>query len=250
MSLNNNDQARVRDYLLGHLSPAEQQQIEERLMVEDDLFQELEISKSELIEEYRAGELSEDENRWFESHYLASSEGAQSYTFAVALSCLKHSAVQPQPLTWSERLLSIFKQPRWAFGAVATVLVAVMVGVLLFNGSRQTNTLAVTLAASANSRSASDDKFHQVHVKPDVGELNFSLKLPDSVAPSTSYRLELDDRSGRTKTLKLSTSDSHSVSVIIPRAELPPGLYALKLFGIAADGTDQRIGDYYFQVTN
>ena len=248
MSLNNHDQERVRDYLLGHLSPAEQQQIEERLMVDDDLFEEFEISKGELIEEYRAGELSGDENRWFESHYLSSSEGARNYTFAVAFSCLERPVVQPQPLTWFERLISIFKQPRWAFGTVATVLVAVIVGALLFNGSRQTNTLAVTLEASSASRGASDDKYHQIYLKPDVGNVNIRLTLPEAAAPNATYRLELDDRSRTTKPFNVSTSDSHSVSVNIPRADLPPGLYALKLFGIAADGTDQRIGYYYFQV--
>ena len=250
MSLHNKDQERVRDYLLGRLSPDEQQQIEERLMVEDNLFEEFEISKSELIEEYRAGELSGAENRWFESHYLASTEGAQSYTFAVALSCLKRPVAQPQPLTAFERLISIFKQPRWAFGTVAIFLVAVMVVSFLINGSRQTNTLAITLEASTTVRGASDPKFHIVRLTPDTGNVNLSLKLPDSVTPSANYRLELDDRSGTTKRLNASSVDSHSVSVIIPRAELPPGLYALKLNGIAADGTEQRIGDYYFQVTN
>ena len=60
MALNDQDQARIRDYLLGHLSDEEQEKIETRLMTEDDLFEELEISKTELVEEYRAGELAHD----------------------------------------------------------------------------------------------------------------------------------------------------------------------------------------------
>ena len=72
MALNNHDEARIRDYLLGHLSDEEQEKIEERLMTEDDLFEELEISKGELIEEYRAGELSRNDHEWFAEHYLAS----------------------------------------------------------------------------------------------------------------------------------------------------------------------------------
>ena len=50
MALTNHDQAKIRQYLLGHLSDEEQQEIEGRLMTEDDLFEELEISKGELIE--------------------------------------------------------------------------------------------------------------------------------------------------------------------------------------------------------
>src|SRR5215217_1053773 len=97
MALSNHDQARIRQYLLGHLSDEEQQRLEERLMTEDDLFEELEISKGELIEEYCARELTQGEHQWFERHYLASAEGKQRYTFALALNCLKPPIPEPQP---------------------------------------------------------------------------------------------------------------------------------------------------------
>ena len=71
MALSDHDQTRIREYLLGNLTEEEQQKIEERLMVEDDLFEELEISKGELIEEYRSGELPRREHSWFEQNYLA-----------------------------------------------------------------------------------------------------------------------------------------------------------------------------------
>jgi len=43
MALNDHDQARIREYLLDKLSDDEREKIEERLMVEDALFEELEI---------------------------------------------------------------------------------------------------------------------------------------------------------------------------------------------------------------
>ena len=67
----NNDQITIREYLLGKLSEDEQQKIEERLMTENDLFQEFEISKGELVEEYLANELSGEEHEWFEGHFLS-----------------------------------------------------------------------------------------------------------------------------------------------------------------------------------
>ena len=54
MALNEHDQARIRDYLLGHLSDEEQEKIEERLMTEDALFEELEISKYQLNPQFKA----------------------------------------------------------------------------------------------------------------------------------------------------------------------------------------------------
>ena len=81
MSLNNSDQQEIRRYLLGQLEDEEQQKIEDRLMTENDLFEELEISKGEIVEEYCAGELTTKERDWLEQHFLASPEGQRRRTF-------------------------------------------------------------------------------------------------------------------------------------------------------------------------
>ena len=109
MALINQDQARIRQYLLGHLSDEEQRKIEERLRVEDALVEELEITKGELIEEYCSGELNQKDHEWFEHHYLASPEGRQRHTFTLALNCLKRPIPTPKRLTWVERLRCFFK---------------------------------------------------------------------------------------------------------------------------------------------
>ena len=104
MALNAHDESRIREYLLGHLSHQEQVHLEERLIVDDELIEELEISKGELIEEYCAGELTEKERQWFESNYLASLEGRERYSMAVALSYLSSRTPRPRP-SWFKRLL-------------------------------------------------------------------------------------------------------------------------------------------------
>lgn len=251
MELNNHDQARIRDYLLGHLSNEEQQEIEERLMVEDDLFEEFEISKGELIEEYRAGELKLPENNWFKSHYLASPEGRQRLTLAVALNCLKHPT-RPKQLTWFQRFLTFIKQPRWALATA--VPVASMVAIVLVLSLSQTwlskpTTLAVSLEATASNRSTSSAKYHKISLTQDVGEVKFDLVLPASTTPATKYRVDLDDRS-RSRPLNVAGYDNRSVSVVIPAGDLPSGLYAFKLFAINADGTEQRVGEYFFELAN
>src|SRR6185369_635446 len=100
MVLNNIDQARIRDYLLGRLSDEEEEKLEERLMVDDELFEELEISKGEIVEEYSAGELSQSDRQSFEERYLASPEGRERFTFSVALDRLgqRKPAVAPMPM--------------------------------------------------------------------------------------------------------------------------------------------------------
>src|SRR5690349_17583694 len=85
----NNHQARLREYLLGKLGEAEQEKIEERLMVEDELFDEFEASKDDLVEEYCADELDTTERQFFEEHFLRSVEGQQRYKFVQAMNGLQ-----------------------------------------------------------------------------------------------------------------------------------------------------------------
>src|ERR1044072_7205185 len=95
MALNNQDQAQIREYLLGKLSEAEQEKIEERLMVEDELCDGLEAAKDELVEEYCGGELDEPERRWLEDHFLASPEGRQRQAFVLSMDCFHNGIPVP-----------------------------------------------------------------------------------------------------------------------------------------------------------
>ncbi|HJP90739.1 MAG TPA: hypothetical protein VJ875_02215 [Pyrinomonadaceae bacterium] len=248
MALSDHDQSRIRQYLLGHLTEEEQQSIEERLMVEDDLCQELEISKGELIEEYRAGELDQNDNSWFEQNYLASSEGRQRYTFALAFDCLRVPAAPAPRATLLDRIRTLLTTQKWALAPIAAVvLIAVVIFAMQF--SRPRTSIAVSLSNSFGNRSAGENKYRQVSLKSDIQELRVSLLLPDSAVRGTNYRVVLDKR-GETENLAPTAYDANSVSVVIPTSQLPPGFYSLKLFAIDADRTERRLmGDYLFEIT-
>src|SRR5712691_2895205 len=85
MARNHNDQNAVRQYLLRQLSDDEQRTIEQRLLSEDDLFEELEIAEDELIDEFLARKLSEEEHKTVERIFLASPERKRKLRFAEAL---------------------------------------------------------------------------------------------------------------------------------------------------------------------
>ncbi len=250
MALSNHDQARVRQYLLGHLTEEEQQNIEERLMLEDDLFEELEISKGELIEEYCAGELTEPESRWFGQHYLASPEGRQRHTFALALQCMKRPVPEPQPLTLSERLGAFLQKWRWTVAVAVPAVVVIAIGIGL-QVSRRTQASPTFYSFSLNStvsqRSSNDARYHNVQLSPEIEELRITLQLPQGVTRGTSYRAELDDRRA-IKSLNVTSHDASSVVVVVPRAQVPEGLYALRLYSNKDDGSEQLIpGEYLFR---
>jgi hypothetical protein len=247
MALSSNDQASIRNYLLGQLSDDEQQKTEERLMLDDDLFEEFETLKGELVEEYRTGGLRQNEREWFEHHFLASSEGKKMYTFAVALNCLQHPAQQRE--TWFEQLRSLLNKKTWtlAIATAAAVLIVIAVSVFISRPQPQSH-VAVVLTNSAGRRGPGDVQVPRVTLSPNAGEVRASLTLPGSVAPGANYRAELDD--GRnTKPVKLAGQEGNTVVAVIPAGQVPRGYYALRLFVTGVDGKEQQIpGDYRFIV--
>jgi hypothetical protein len=76
--------------------------------------------------------------------------------------------------------------------------------------------------------------------------LRITLVLPESSPSASSYRVEAVDG---INTLSVAGSNSNSVSVTIPAAQLRRGQYALRLYAIKTDGTEERIpGNYFFTV--
>jgi CHAT domain-containing protein len=76
----------LRQYLLGApLDAAQRQDIEERLLTDDDFYEEIEIAEDELVEQYLDDELSADEQAQFKHHFLSTTERRQKYSFARAL---------------------------------------------------------------------------------------------------------------------------------------------------------------------
>lgn len=251
MALSKNDQITVRGYLLGHLSEGEQEKLEERLISDDEFFDELEISKEELIEEYQAGELAQKDRQWFESHYLASPKGRLDYTFVAAMDCIEKPVTVPsvpKPSNFFEQLSSIFRVHRLKFAGVGlSALVVIVVASLLLRPGPQ-NSLALTLNSTASRRNPSDTKVQRVTINQDVSELRITLTLPEPASQPANYRAELDDRT-QTKPVTLDGHDASSVVAVIPATQLPAGYYALRLYAMTPFGKEQRIpGDYFFIV--
>lgn len=251
MALNDQDQARIREYLLGHLSDEELEKIEERLMTEDDLFDELEISKSELIEEYCAGELSQNDHDWFEQHYLATAEGKRTHSIAVALNAVNCPVpARPRKLTWFERFRDFLNAHRWAMAAATSTAVVIIVAALFILRPGRSTSYAFTLTSTLSQRSPGEGRYLKVPLNPDLGELRITLQIPERVTRGTDYRVELDDR-GETRSFKPASHDENSVVVVIPASSVREGLYALRLYAVKSDGTEQALpGDYFFELVN
>ena len=79
------DRPEMRNYLLGTLAEDRQTQFEERILSEPSVYEELLVTEEELIEQYVAGDLSEIEQRQFETHFLITAERQKNLRYGKLL---------------------------------------------------------------------------------------------------------------------------------------------------------------------
>ena len=75
----------IRRYLLIQLAEDERQQLEEKIMADNELFNRVLLAEDELVEEYLQGELPEIDRAEFEASFLSTPEGRQQVSLANAL---------------------------------------------------------------------------------------------------------------------------------------------------------------------
>src|SRR5262249_34824009 len=120
----------IRKYLLGDLAEEEQQRFEERLMVEDDLADQLMLVEEELVDDYALGRLSKRERERVESHFLSAPDRKRklemakrltNYASNAEVASVVKPAVRPEQLEWIRALFASW----WKAATLALILVAV-----------------------------------------------------------------------------------------------------------------------------
>ena len=268
MALKENDQNEIRQYLLGQLSDEQQQAMERRFVVEDDIFEELEASETQLIDEYAAGELDEAARRQVEQHFMTRPGRERDLAFARIFrryvnsrtdsrsgsKADSQSAAKPANFYIdhpNQRTAQAWcENSGWLLRAAATVAVVALIAAIAWFALPRTSTprtlatLNLTLSAGNRAEGVSASKV----ALPSEG-LKLVLRLPDGSTPTTGYRARLLSGDGEVKTLEIVDRDAQTVSAVIPAGLLKPGPYAVKLLTLAADGSEQPInGSYFFTV--
>jgi len=255
MALNNHDQAQIRQYLLGKLSEAEQEKIEERLMVEDELFDEFEASKDELVEEYCAGDLEHGDRDWFENHYLASAEGRQRQAFALTMNYyMRRHASDPAPLpvtpapppSFFERFATFLRTQPWAVATATAVVVVVAVAFISLRNS-QGQIIEATLDNAVVKRGGDEaPPPPNIQLPSNTSRLKVHLHLPKTAQAGTTYSAVLDNRVNR-NSVDIVDSDAESITVSIAPKQVPRGWYTLELTATSPNGNVQVLS-YPFTV--
>ena len=131
MTENVENEISMKQYLLGELTEAEQQQLEERLMTSSECFELLLIAEDELVDEYVRGTLSAREQERFNDYFLCTPERRQKLTFSRSLQkYILNKADRPGPVWAWPSFLAFLRAPDPIMGwsLAAALLLIVFVG--------------------------------------------------------------------------------------------------------------------------
>jgi methionine-rich copper-binding protein CopC len=247
------EEHKIREYLLGQLTEAEEEQVELRLLTEPDFAEEYDIVVNELTDDYIAGKFEGEDLKQVEEHFFRSPQRRNKLKFALALD--RHPKTSNQSESNAGQSLSFARITQtWTFRAAAAIAaVTVLSGVVLlivFRSSSPRTFAALTLSVNDGSRGGGGQP-SVVRLPLNADALRITLQLPSSQLLETAvrFRVELESDNGVKKTLESSLHDGKSVIVVIPDTELKRGQYSLKVFAVRADGAEQRLpGNYTFTV--
>ncbi len=141
------EQSKLRKYILKDISDEERSAIEERLLAEDEYFEEVLIAEENLIQDYADGKLDAADRERFEKHFLCSEEKRQKVKFARALrKYVNESESQPEaekPPRFFDSLKAFFSAPVGV--GLAVLLIAVVAGFIIWKNASQPSEVLMAL---------------------------------------------------------------------------------------------------------
>jgi len=251
---------RIIAYLLEELPEYDLEQFEEECRVQDEWpTEQINLVEGDLIDAYLRDELRPERRQRFEQNYLTPERLERVIMAAALLRCVDErnatskaaSVVSSPERTWVERFRTFWNSLSWGLRATTAVAFAALIAGALWLSypNPSPRTFASLTLTISNSNRAEGAQAGDVKLTPDVHALKISLLLPQPPPPAARYRVELENDKGETKPVEVAEKDAQSLLIIIPAAQLARGQYALNLFTLQTDGTEQRInGSYFFIV--
>lgn len=137
MSRQRENKDSIRRYLLGEMSEQERERIEQRLLSDDDFYQQLLINEDDLVDEFVADALPEQERVKFSQRFLQVPQLRQDVKFAMALRKHVLEAAPQAPVAVTPRvslldwLRKLFMQPVLGISLTVALLALVLLAVWL-----------------------------------------------------------------------------------------------------------------------
>ena len=153
------DERLLRRYLLEELDQAEMQALEERLMIDNDLFDLLLACEDELIDDYVDGTLTAKQHKRFENAFLLTEDRRRKVSFATALSRYTSANVSSEPSLAihthrPSRWRQAFSTPYLKLAASVVIVLTLAFGIwrTFFNQSEASKGMAALARAYSQQR--------------------------------------------------------------------------------------------------
>jgi hypothetical protein len=250
----------VRKYLLGQTSEAERLTIEERLMANDDTYEELLIVEDELTDEYLRGQLSQSERKDFETYFLVTPSRQEKLRLAKVIRGHLATHSPSKNLTPDSHKFSLFgffplrnSVLSYSVGIAAVLLLVSLSWVLLrsFTSSRGPRPRVTLTLTPGLTRNGSVE--NSVSIPPNVEvvvRVQLVLTEDGSYQSYTAVFEAIDGRTVARERVVSSEVVNHRRVVVVELSSklLPAGEYRAKLNGVSAAGEVINLGSYNFNV--
>ena len=253
MNEHEDDQKRIRGYLLGQLSDDERQLIEERIFTDPAFLADVQMVEEELLEDYVFKILPPDEAEKFANRLLVSPEQKRRLETTSALKQYAEDAAK-----------KTFFLSGWGLAIAATLILAVGIGIWIRRASSLERTVAALNVGGESSETQSDFRVElpDLRFRSEPGENVVEervtvpqqtnvvqLRLPVDGAAYRSYEITLIREPDSTLfTLSdrqpIDSENRKMLIVRVPASALTSGEYRLALKGTRADGRVDDLGSY------
>jgi hypothetical protein len=258
----------LRNLLLHRLSAEQSERLEERLLLEEQLADQLEVEETDLLDDFARGRLSAEDAARVKRYLLASADASRRVAFARALSRIR-DAEFPQVAKWG--FSSRLRIPAVALGAAACLLVIAVTVLHLWqkqNADRAgagASTAAAPPAISPRSSSqetqalpfaivllADKERGGQppgFAIPSDIQQVEIQCEIPAGNAHS-EYRMILSEASGKAITIGRNLHPGESSGILYVEAtadaaRLGPGQFFVSIF---PEGSTSAVASFQFAV--
>lgn len=273
MNLTIKEREAIKQYLLGSAPEAELSKLEERILSDDNFYEELLVAEDELIDQYLRGALSEPERSGFVSHFLITDERHEKLRFSRTLR--KYLDAKGAVLNESPRLVparrdsnqrkwfsSIFPVPghpalRLSLAAISLIAVLGVSWIILTNrlsyekASDKPQSIFIATLSPGLTRDVGATA--GISIPPDKDTVRLQLQLESSSHGYRSYSAELKTSEASTllsrDKLQPEVKDTYRVvNLDVPSQILKAGDYQVRLSGVDESGATEPVGRYPFRV--
>ena len=227
------------------------------MLTDPSYAEEFDTIVDELTDQYVNDELTDDERQRVEKYFLNTPERQQKLEFATELLShaeaergerLERSTVVEREPSWLEQFRAFWRKQSFAYAALTAVALIVVAGVT-FSVLQTGNRAAYTVVNPPLSTSNRAEGSTPLRLKLPESGLKINLAVPQDASNAKDFRVRLLDGSGAIRDLTIDERKDQTITVSVPASSLTRGSYAIQLFEVKADGTEQRVrGSYRFDL--